>query len=289
VKNNKVKVEAFAKINFGLQIVKHLPDGYHEIETCFLPISLHDTLLLEPFSSGIVIYCDTPGIPLSEDNLIWKAASLFWEENELPKEKYGASITLTKQIPVGSGLGGGSSDAAATLKGLKKLWNVNMSDDRLRNLAARIGADVPFFLYGFPAFAEGKGEILKPFSFPDNPCIALVYPGFGISTEWAYKNLQLDLIKKRKKINLYEFFQNHKPEDIRPEDSINDFENPVFSRYPILRSIKEQLYTCEAYFASLSGSGSTVYGFFKNKAQAENCSLILEQKGYKVFIVRIHC
>ena len=286
METKSIKIKAFAKINVGLQIIGHLPDGFHEIETGFLPVTLHDTLFFEPYSSGIMIECSVPGIPLSGDNLIWKAVSVLCSRAGISIQKQGIRVILEKRIPVGAGLGGGSSDAAAAFKALMKMWNIHTPDIDIMKLALSIGADVPFFIQGNPAVGRGKGEQLTETLFLSNPWIVLIYPGFGISSAWAYKNLQLFLTKKRKRYNLSEIFQSDKVDFFDKNDSLNDFEESVFSGYPLLGILKEQLYETGAYFASLSGSGSTLYGFFDCKEAAEACLKIFQIKGYQVYLVK---
>lgn len=248
-----IKINAYAKINIGLTILNKREDGYHNIETTLSTINLSDKLVIEKKDSGIELLAGTLKIP-TEENLCFKAAQLFLSHYGINE---GVKIVLQKNIPIGGGLGGGSSDAAGVLKGMREIFNLNISDDELMGLARKLGCDVPFFIKGGAAIARGVGDELKFFKLPKMELI-IYYPGFPISTKWAYEEydklnlttgIDLDniLVAKKKKQTRTGLFLN------------NDFEKVVFKAHPHLLDIKNNLLGTGVYMVSLSGSGSCLY------------------------------
>jgi len=243
------------KINLGLNIVNKRNDGYHDIETLFLPVQLRDALEViekEKFEfsmSGFPIEGET------EKNLCIKAYDLLTKDfPQLPA----VQMHLHKAIPMGAGLGGGSADGAFTLKLLNKKFELNISERQLINYSLQLGSDCPFFILNKPCFATGRGEILEQ-TGPDLSKfkILIVHPAFPISTAWAFANIKpLKPVKSIKQIM-------QQPITTWKDDLINEFENPVFSKYPDIKKIKDKLYNEGAIYASMSGSGSAVYGIFK--------------------------
>lgn len=261
---NSILLRANAKINFGLEILNKRIDAYHNINSIFLPICLSDELVISE-SPNIFIKI-IPELNISvEQNLVYKAVIELKREFNLTDS--GANIIIKKNIPIGAGLGGGSSDAAAALIGLIKLWNINIGKKQLLNLAVKLGSDVPFFLNNTPAVVRGRGEKLEFFEYSTPYWILLIYPKINISTAWAYHSLNRDETK-RKPHNFKKFIidsqQNH---NTFREKIKNDFEGIVFEKYPEISQIKDSLYKNGALFALLSGSGSSVYGFFDNYEQ----------------------
>ena len=244
-----------AKINLGLRILKKRADGFHDIETLFLPIGLSDILEIAEFPEGQTEITIT-GIELEgsgEDNLVVKAWRIMNREHGVPPVK----IHLHKIIPVGAGLGGGSADAAFMLKGLNKMFNSGCSPGTLEDYAAEIGSDCAFFIKNQPAIGTGRGEILETMEFdPGAYEILLVNPAIHIGSGEAYAgvvpgipgNRLKDLLSK----SLVSWQQNIK----------NDFENSVFTKYPEIRDLKTKMLDLGAVYASMSGSGSSVYGLF---------------------------
>ena len=263
---NKICLKAYAKINIGLNIISHRQDGYHNIETIFQQIDLYDQLKLSRRDDpGIIIRSDHSLLPTNEDNICHRAVKLIQQATGF---KEGIVIAIKKRIPIGAGLGGGSSDAAAVLMGLKRLWQLQLTKKKLLDIASVLGADVRFFLYGGTALASGIGEKLKPITSPFNFYCVLVYPNIEISSTWAYKNFNFSLTKTKKSIKLAHIFsQRIDISDLKNLIS-NDFEEVVFQHYQELRDIKQLLYIRGALFASMSGSGSTIYGLFKDYTDA---------------------
>ncbi|MEM9719861.1 MAG: 4-(cytidine 5'-diphospho)-2-C-methyl-D-erythritol kinase [Bacteroidota bacterium] len=247
-----------AKINLGLIIKGKRPDGYHLLETVFIPVEhLRDRLEISPLDhegvemtlSGLAV--DGP----VEANLCWKAYQLL--KTEFPGLP-GVRIHLEKHIPLGAGLGGGSSDAAHTLMGLSQLFALDISLERLAILGAELGADVPFFLYNKPLFAKGIGTEFEPIDLDWKFEIRLVFSPIHSSTPAAYKNLPLNSLNLNRDLQKILSIPIADWKDNLP----NDLELPVFEQYPELNETKEQLYREGAVYAAMSGSGSAVYGLF---------------------------
>jgi len=260
-----VKQAAPAKINLYLHITGRRPDGFHELETLMVPLSLGDELEIELIPAGLEFSCSDPALADAKDNLATKAARLFLEEFKLAT---GVRIHLRKTVPVGAGLGGGSSDAAAVLLALRTLTGVAADDVQLRELAARLGSDIPFFIPGRPAICRGRGEIIEPVTLRDAYQGLLVHPGFGVSTPWAYKTYAQNPGAGEAGRTFADFTLR------------NDLEPPAFAKYAWLPVVKgwfrEQP---EVLDALMSGSGSSVFAL---TAGAE-ASAALQEKFHAAF------
>lgn len=256
-----VMLRSCAKINIGLHIVGKRPDGYHLLETLFYPVEqLFDMMLVERDEGEgcAVIMQDMDEQVLLEQNLIYKAWRLMTEQ--LEKKNAGVRIRVRKAIPAGAGLGGGSSNAATAMKALRDLWKVDVSDQQLAAWGAKLGADVPFFIYEKPMFGTGIGTTLEPHPL-DIGQYELRLKIFNIhsSTVEAYKSLRPEDIGHTTPLRpLLEL-----PIEQWREHVVNDLERPVFEKYPILAQTKEELYRLGAVYASMSGSGSALYGLFR--------------------------
>ncbi|RMZ49036.1 4-(cytidine 5'-diphospho)-2-C-methyl-D-erythritol kinase [Candidatus Marinimicrobia bacterium PRS2] len=252
-----------AKINLGLQVLNKREDGYHNLQSYFVEIDLQDEL---GFSSSATFQLSVEGVKVPDDdsNLISKAYKIIRAKTETVDTEY--TIHLKKRIPIGGGLGGGSSNAAATLKALNQLWKLNLSPQELEKMGAKLGADIPFFIKGGVQLIEGIGDMLTPIDLAPLEGISflLVAPPIHISTPWAYgalnKSLQPD--KSHPK-----FPPLSKP--MKWELFDNDFERVIRKTYPEIGKIKENLQNAGALYAGLSGSGSTVFGVFDNQQKAE--------------------
>ncbi len=247
-----------AKINIGLHILGRRPeDGYHLIETIFQEIDFADEIRIEElkvdglFQDRFSLSCDDPDIPVDESNLILKAVRAMIDF--LP-DNFGAKINLKKRIPAGAGLGGGSSNAATILRWLNK--KAALCEKDLTDIAVKLGADVPFFLQGGTAYAEGIGDVLTPLEIPKNWWAVLVFPEFAISTPWAYEQLKFSLTGKLKKPKI----PSQLEKGFNWQIFENDFEEAIIPSYPEIGEIKARLYGLGAKYADLSGSGSTVFG-----------------------------
>ncbi|MGQ9535177.1 MAG: 4-(cytidine 5'-diphospho)-2-C-methyl-D-erythritol kinase [bacterium] len=248
-----IKINAYAKINIGLTILNKRDDGYHNIETTLSTINLSDKLLIEKKSSGIELLAENLKIP-PEENLCFKAAQLFLSNYGVNE---GVKIVLQKNIPIGGGLGGGSSDAAAVLKGMREIFNINISDEELMTLGRKLGCDVPFLIKGGAAIARGIGDDLRFFKLPRMELI-IYYPGFPISTKWAYE--EYDKLNLTKGVDLDNILAANKKKKTRTGLFLNnDFEKVIFKAHPHLLDIKNNLLNTGAYMVSLSGSGSCLF------------------------------
>jgi 4-diphosphocytidyl-2-C-methyl-D-erythritol kinase len=256
-------LQAYAKINIGLYILGKRSDGYHDLETIFHEIDLFDEIDLKPHKT-LEVNADSILVPIDESNLCLKAANILQKER---KVKEGVMIQLRKNIPIGAGLGGGSSDAAAVLRGLNELWKLKLSNLQLRAIAGQIGSDVPFFIDGGNAYASGRGEILEHFSLDIPFWIAVVTPLIHISTTWAYSHLKLQRDGKGSELRtkIVKNIANTKKISSLAQ---NDFEQSTISVYPEIGRLKEKLNEHGAVFSLMSGSGSSVFGFFESEKKA---------------------
>ncbi|NOY69295.1 MAG: 4-(cytidine 5'-diphospho)-2-C-methyl-D-erythritol kinase [Deltaproteobacteria bacterium] len=290
-----MKVHAHAKINLFLRVIRKRPDGYHEIETLMCPIELHDTVRLSFNKNEISVSCTgpyIPDIPEGRENIARLAAARFFAATG---KDGGVHIEIVKRIPAGAGLGGGSSDAAAVLSGLNNHYSRPLCNAELRRLAATIGADVPFFISCKPAVATGIGEILSP--CPDLPSahLVLVYPGCAVSTALVYKNLKIGLTKS-KKINKKINFSPPGPDWGRSgygrgyfqEYLHNDLEPVATKICPLIADAKKRLLECNAQSASMTGSGSAVFGLYSDPDKAGHAAAKLAGiNEWSVFLTRL--
>ena len=269
--------KAYAKINWSLYVLNKRQDSYHNIVSLIHAINLYDVLI---FEDSLDIKIETNFPIKKEKNLVYKAVKAIHDYAGID---YGIKITLNKNIPVGSGLGGGSSDAATTLKVLNKLWKLGLSNEELKEIAIKLGSDIPFFLYPPICIVEGKGDIIKPLKIDKSYNLLLVKPDFHISTKWAYSALDA---KKRKLTenyalinnNIWQLYNNICCFDITKLKLWNDLEEVVSEKYPEIKTIKEKLLETGAKASLMSGSGSVVFGIFEKQEDAERA--IKNFKGY---------
>src|SRR6266404_4995937 len=253
-----MQILAPAKINLSLRILNPRADGFHEIETLISPISLYDKIDIEKQNRWIDFSCNDPTLSTGDDNLVVRAAKLFLEHAKI---KSGVSIKLQKEIPHGAGLGGGSSDAAATLRGLNQLFETNLTRDELSKLGSQIGSDVPFFLFESAATCKGRGEIVEPTKLKRKLSIMLLKPAFGVSSGWAYSHWQ----NSKEVPGVAYAAQNFDGQSF-----VNDLERPVFEKFVFLAHLKSWLLKqAEVGAALMSGSGSTVFAVLKDHADID--------------------
>lgn len=266
---NELCLKANAKINLFLEVLDKRPDGYHNIETIFQSVALHDVIILRKKSSrNLIITCDNAEAPSDNSNLAYKAAKLLAEESGT---SYGAEIYIQKHIPVGAGLAGGSTDAAATLVGLNELWGLELSFDDLMKIGGKLGSDVPFCILGGTALGRGRGEeLVRLAPLPEIP-VVIANPGFQVSTAWAYNSLgNLGLTRARKNANiLVGKMQKCDASDIDKE-LYNVFENIVMEKYPLVRQLRDKLVQMNSLGALMTGSGSSVFALVNDKSSAIN-------------------
>lgn len=266
---------ANAKINLGLNVLYKRADGFHELESVFYPVNIFDSLeILDADELKFSVYgIEIPGD--ANDNLCIKAFNLLKAEFNISN----VHIHLLKNIPFGAGLGGGSSDAALTLKMLNQKFDLNLSDTQLETYAAQLGSDCAFFIKNSAQLATGRGEILKPIDLDLNKkSFLLIKPNFGISTKEAYAN-----IRTNDKNESIEQIVLNRVEDWQGRLK-NDFEEALFPKYPVLAEIKKQLYEQSAIYAAMSGSGSTMFGIFENENAAQKAKSFFENLDYQLFI-----
>jgi 4-diphosphocytidyl-2-C-methyl-D-erythritol kinase len=253
-----MQVLAPAKINLSLRILARRDDGFHEIETLISPISLADKIDIERQSRGIDFSCDDPTVPTGDENLVVRAAKAFFVKTKIAR---GVGIKLHKKIPHGAGLGGGSSDAAATLRALNQLFETNLSRGELAKLGSTVGSDVAFFLFDSAAICKGRGEIVSPMKLKKKLSILLFKPGFSVSSGWAYSRWQ-----DSKEIPGI----SYQPQDFDGQNLMNDLERPVFEKFVFLSQLKAWLLKQGEVGATLmSGSGSTVFAVLRENADVD--------------------
>jgi len=274
---------SFAKINLGLLLVGKRIDEYHDIATVFQQVDLCDEMLFRKTASSVRIVSSGLTLPQDERNLAYQAFTIFRDRFRI---QGGIEIHIRKAIPIGAGLGGGSSNAATTILAVNELWNTKRSTYDLEELAAEIGSDVPFFLRGGTALGLGRGEILKSMELPTGWWIVLVYPGIEVSTGWVYGRAKITLTNEEKLSKLRSIFRQFPSRTLKAHLE-NELEGVVFKRHPVLREIKEQMYQREAFYASMSGSGSTVYGLFMHRKHAEAAKTFFSmQPDLKAFLCK---
>ena len=252
-----IYIKSPAKINIGLNVIRKRDDGFHDIETIFYPINLFDELTFEK-SDTFQFTSNNTDLEHDKNNLIIKAKDLL---ESYTGKKLKTKISLDKHIPVGAGLGGGSSNCATTLLSLNELFNLKIEIDDLKKLALQLGSDVPFFLNPKPSLASSRGEILKVIELKINFPILIVNPGIHISTKWAFDNLKI--VTQQFSIDKL-FFESYFSFETLKEKVTNDFENIVFNHYPEIANLKSKMFELGAIFSLMTGTGSTVFGIFKN-------------------------
>ena len=272
-------LESPAKVNLRLEILKRREDGYHELRTLLQKISLHDTLHFSlKKEKGVSINTDHPKLPIGKDNLVYKAAQSMLKVSDY---KGGVCIEIEKRIPLGAGLGGGSSNAATALKALNQLLKMDLSKRELMEMGLEIGADVPFFFLEGAAIGSGIGERLKKKELPILWYV-LIYPNFEVSTRWAYQNFVLT--NQRIHFNLHKFLET--PEGIS-RILLNHLEEVVSKKYPQIDVMKKILFSAGALGSLMTGSGPTVFGIFPEEKSAteayERVKKLVGRKGWVVF------
>jgi len=278
----KIELLSFAKINLCLYVLGKRADGYHNILSVMQAIDLADKIELTKSSSGIKIECENPQIPCGKENLAYLAAETLFENYGI---RGGVKIKIDKKIPIASGLGGGSGNAAAVLKGLNRLYEVGLTDKDLTTLGAKIGSDVPFFFSKGQALVRGRGEIIQDIDLYSDYWLVLVKPSLEIRAAWAYQALKIGLTTKPAEVNLK--ICRDKPGFFEEVSSWkNDLELGVFEEYPIIRSIKQGLISLGAVRASMSGSGPTVYGLFATESKAEEVKAETLKGDWQIYTTR---
>ena len=270
-------VPSHAKINIGLYVLGKRPDGYHDIWTIFQELEFHDTLYFRKQTACSTITTSHPDLPTGQENLVHQALQSLRNSTGFLEH---VGIHLEKRLPLSSGLGGGSSNAAATLRGLNRLLNLNCSPEHLHTLAAELGSDVPFFLSGGTALGTGRGEIIHPIEDFPILWVVLVNPGISVSSGWAYKNVNLKLTNPEGLIRLPPDLREVVITGVHRFSFRNMLEPPVIRQHPIIGSIKSDLMEYGAEWAMMSGSGATVFGVFGSQERAMQALHRMTQPGW---------
>ena len=279
-----MKIKAYAKINISLDIVgKRESDGYHLLKMIMQNIDLYDEISIEKQKEGITISCNKNYVPTDSRNLAYKAASLFKETYNIDD---GVHIDIVKNIPVSAGLAGGSTDAAAVLKLMNKIFEVNASDEELMNIGLKLGADIPYCINGGTALCEGIGEKITTLAPFKDKILVLVKPSFGVSTKEVYKSFNLDRVRVHPKTDsLIEAMEN---DDLYyvANNMKNLLENVTLRKHNILIKIKEEMNRYGAVGSMMSGSGPSVFAFFDDMLKAQRCYEKMKESYKEVFLTR---
>lgn len=276
-------VKAYAKINMSLDVVGKREDGYHMLKMIMQTIELYDLIKVVKIDNGIRLSCNKEYLPVDDRNLAYRAAKLFIDYYGI---EGGVEISIEKNIPVAAGLAGGSTDAAAVLKCMKKLYRHEVTTEEMEELSLKLGADVPYCLTGGTALSEGIGEILTPLRPFRNKILVLVKPPFGISTKDVYSRLEIEMINthpytegllKAIERNDLKYVAHHMK---------NVLENVTIRKNPVLKNIKLDMIKMGAQGSIMSGSGPTVFGFFDDMLKAQRCFESFKSKYKEVYITR---
>jgi len=268
-----IRTRAFAKINLTLRVLGARPDGYHEIRSTFQTVELHDLMTLVRHSGPLRLRCSDPACPTDSTNLVWRAAEELWSAAGRKGEPGDVLIRIVKRIPVQAGLGGASSDAAAALRALSVLWRVRVTNERLRDIATGLGADVPFFLEGGMALGVARGDSLLGLADRPETWVVLAVPSFGVSTAEAF--------------GWWDQAEHGADGDGSGwNDCGNDLQQPVAERHPEIAELVRHLNDAGASYAGMSGSGSAVFGLFGGRRAADRACRLLSRRGKRVLVTR---
>lgn len=261
-----ISLKAHAKINLSLDVLSRRADGYHTLQMIMQSIQLHDTITIEKIPSGVEILCEAPYVPNNSSNIAYKAAEAMLLQYNI---EAGVKIEVSKKIPVAAGLAGGSTDAAAVLKGMNTLFDLRIEQDELMRLGKTIGADVPYCIMGGTALAEGIGEVLTKLPAPGNIPLILVKPRIGVSTAWVYKSLDLKKVTERPDTKLLMSAIRAGDINTLALNMKNVLESVTSKRYSVIENIKKDLKRHGALGSMMSGSGPTVFGIFEDVEKAD--------------------
>jgi 4-diphosphocytidyl-2-C-methyl-D-erythritol kinase len=300
-RSTSLKIKAPAKVNLFLNVLRRRSDGYHELHSILQMVSLYDEINFEPAHRGITLASLSRDLPTGGRNLVVQAARRLARAAGV---RLGVWITLKKNIPIGAGLGGGSSNAAATLVALNRLWGIGYSRDELARIGQELGSDVPFFLYGPTAFVEGRGEKVISCVFEDDRWLVLINPGFEVSTRWVYQHLPVSRLHEisplRNPPGLEKSWLTNMPGNIKIQDSSkfkvqysdlcfhNDLECVAEPQYPVIREMKDCLQSEGSEGVLMSGSGPTVFGVFEKRTAAVEAASKLshEHPDWRIWAVK---
>ena len=279
----KITIKTYGKINLYLEVIKKRDDGYHELQMVMQSVGLYDRVSVKELEKDeIILNTNSPYIPKDEGNIGVQAAKLIKEEYNINK---GVEITIDKKIPVAAGLAGGSANAAGVLKGLNELWNLNLTQGKLRDLGLQLGADVPFSVMEGAAVAEGIGERLTPIAGLKNTWIVLCKPGISVSTPEVYKALDVSALESRPLSK--EFLQAIENRDLRfvSKNMYNALEQVTLKKHRSIEEIKKKMMQYNAIGTMMTGSGPTVFGIFKDQERAKKAARNLWKYHHQTYVV----
>ncbi|MBS4537025.1 4-(cytidine 5'-diphospho)-2-C-methyl-D-erythritol kinase [Clostridium sp. D2Q-11] len=275
-----MKLNAYAKINISLDVLKKREDGYHEVKMIMQQIDLKDEITLTEIDSGIEIECSDSRVPTDSSNLVYKAYKLISDKFDIGK---GIKVRIDKKIPMAAGLAGGSSDCAQTIIGLNEMWDLNLTQEELMDIGVKIGADVPYCIMGGTALAEGIGEELTKLNSFSDKYVLIAKPDIDVSTAYVYNNLDIEnipthpdterVIKAIKNDDIY----------ILAENMVNVLETVTIKKYPVINKIKKEMLDRGAIGSIMSGSGPTVFGIFDDYKKGKDCEKFLKNYIDEVF------
>ena len=281
----KLKLKSRAKINLGLDVVGKYKNGYHKVDMVMQEIELYDTLIFTKLkeNEGIIIECDSKIIPTGPKNLVYKAIK---ELNKITDININLKINLKKNIPISAGLGGGSSNAANTIKACNTLYNLNLSIEKMQEIGKKVGADVPFFIQGGCCRAQGIGEKLKKIQGLKKGWLLLVKPNIGISTKKIYKQLNYPLINNHPKID--NIIKGLKDNDIYKvsKELGNVLQDITLNNHSVVRNIKNKMEDTKALGSLMSGSGATIFGIFKNYEEGNTAYKMFKKIYNETYLIR---
>lgn len=269
-------LKAMAKVNLGLDVVCRMENGYHQVKMIMQSIDLYDELTFERIESGIQLVVDHQELPADDSNLVYKSAKLVAENYPLP---CGVKITLKKNIPMAAGMAGGSTDAAATFRGLNHLFSLGMTIDEMQRLGVKIGADVPFCMVGGTMLSEGIGEVLTPLPKVPEGYLVIAKPDISVSTKYVYENLHVETIEHHPDMEAVETAIQEGNLKKMCAHMENILETVTETKYPVISEIKEKLKANGAVTALMSGSGPTVFGIFEDYGTAEVAYETMKRSG----------
>ncbi len=276
--------KAYAKINLGLDVVRRLPNGYHEVRMIMQTVGIYDVLTFTKAKEGIHLQVDNEELPVDGNNLIYKAAKLLMDVAGVTG---GVSITLEKHIPIAAGMAGGSTDAAATLLGINELYEIGYDIDKLKEFGVKLGADVPYCIQGGTALAEGIGEVLSVLPAPPDCYLVVAKPDINVSTKFVYENLKANELEYHPDID--GMIEALKKGDLKGiTDRLgNVLETVTVPAYPIIQKIKEIMLAAGAEGALMSGSGPTVFGIFTDEEQARQAAELIGGVAKQIFVTKL--
>lgn len=282
----EIKLKARAKINLGLDVIRKREDGYHEVRMIMQMINLYDRITLRRSTEpGIRVTTNLPYLPVNEDNLVYRAAKLLMEEFKITE---GAEIELQKYIPVAAGMAGGSSDAAAVMVGVNRIFHLGLTKKQLMERGVKIGADVPFCIMRGTALAEGIGEVLTPLPAMPHCSLVIAKPKIHVSTKFVYGNLKASELKEHPDIDgQVQALREGSLEQLVAKMG-NVLETVTVPAYPVIDEIKRTMLKNDAMGAMMSGSGPTVFGIFEREERAQEVCRLLKKEGAakQVYLVR---